>query len=59
VLIIGQQKNFYVYGEIRRPGMYPMEDDLNIVRVLSIGGGVTERGSASKLLFIENQITES
>ncbi|MBR7792272.1 SLBB domain-containing protein [Undibacterium sp. FT147W] len=51
VLIIGQQKNFYVYGEIRRPGMYPMEDDLNIVRVLSIGGGVTERGSASRIII--------
>lgn len=51
VLIVGQQKNFYVYGEVRRPGMYPMEDDLNVVRVLSIGGGITDRGSASRIII--------
>lgn len=51
VLIIGQQKNFYVYGEVRRPGMYPVENDLNIMRVLAIGGGVTDRGSTSRMLI--------
>ena len=51
VLIVGQQKNFYVYGEVRRPGAYPMEDDLNIMRVLSIGGGVTDRGSTSRIII--------
>ena len=51
VLIVGQQKNFYVYGEVRRPGMYPMEDELNVMRVLSIGGGMTERGSNSRIVI--------
>ncbi|MBC3870106.1 polysaccharide biosynthesis/export family protein [Undibacterium oligocarboniphilum] len=51
VLIIGQQKNFYVYGEVRRPGMYPVETELNIMRVLAIGGGVTDRGSTSRMLI--------
>ena len=49
VLVIGQVKNFYVYGEVRRPGSYPMEDDLNVMRVISIGGGVTDRGSTSRI----------
>ena len=31
--------------------MYPIEDDLNIMRVLSIAGGVTERGSASRIVI--------
>ncbi|MFZ6861150.1 SLBB domain-containing protein [Undibacterium sp. Ji67W] len=51
VLIVGQQKNFYVYGEVRRPGVYPMEDELNVMRVLSIGGGVTDRGSTSRIII--------
>jgi len=51
VLIVGQQKNFYVYGEVRRPGAYPMEDDMNVMRVLSIGGGVTDRGSTSRIII--------
>ncbi|MEB0216167.1 SLBB domain-containing protein [Undibacterium sp. CCC3.4] len=62
VLIVGQQKNFYVYGEVRRPGMYPMEDELNVMRVLSIGGGMTERGSNSRIVIhrkaLDGQIKE-
>jgi len=49
VLFVPQQKNFYVYGEVRRPGIYPMEEDLNVMRVLSIGGGVTDRGSIRRI----------
>ncbi|MFZ6707677.1 polysaccharide biosynthesis/export family protein [Undibacterium sp. TC9W] len=51
VLFVPQLKNFYVYGEVRRPGMYPMEDDMNVMRVLSIGGGVTERGSVRRIII--------
>ncbi|MFZ6730530.1 polysaccharide biosynthesis/export family protein [Undibacterium sp. Ji42W] len=51
VLFVPQLKSFYVYGEVRRPGMYPMEDDLNVMRVLSIGGGVTERGSVRRIII--------
>jgi polysaccharide export outer membrane protein len=51
VLFVPQQKNFYVYGEVRRPGIYPMEEDLNVMRVLSIGGGITDRGSARRIII--------
>lgn len=49
VVFVAQQKFFYVHGEVRRPGAYPMEPDLNVMRALSIGGGVTERGSIKRL----------
>ncbi len=51
IIFVAQQKNFYVYGEVRKPGMYPIEDDLNVMRVLSIGGGVSERGSARRIVI--------
>ena len=49
VVFVAQQKMFYVHGEVRRPGAYPIEPDLNIMRVLSISGGVTERGSLRRI----------
>lgn len=49
VVFVAPQKMFYVHGEVRRPGAYPMEPDLNIMRVLSISGGVTERGSLRRI----------
>lgn len=52
VIVVGQQKNFYVYGEVRKPGMYPVEEDLNVMRVLAIGGGVSERGSSSRIRIL-------
>lgn len=49
VLFVAQQKSFYVFGEVRKPGAYPMELDLNVMRVLAISGGVTERGSMKRI----------
>ncbi|MDD0837163.1 SLBB domain-containing protein [Curvibacter sp. HBC61] len=49
MVYVGQQKFFYILGEVRRPGSYPMEPDLNVMRALSISGGVTERGSMNRI----------
>jgi polysaccharide export outer membrane protein len=49
VVFVAQQKMFYIHGEVRRPGAYPVEVDLNVMRVLSISGGVTERGSIKRI----------
>jgi polysaccharide export outer membrane protein len=49
VVFVAQQKSFYIFGEVRKPGAYPMELDLNIMRVLSISGGVTDRGSLKRI----------
>jgi polysaccharide export outer membrane protein len=49
MIYVGQQKMFYIYGEVRRPGSYPLEPELNVMRALSISGGVTERGSTRRI----------
>lgn len=49
VVFVAQQKLFYIHGEVRKPGAYPMEPDLNVMRVLSISGGVTDRGSLRRI----------
>lgn len=51
VLFVSAQKSFYVYGEVRKPGNYPIEEELTVMRVLSIGGGVTERGSTRRMII--------
>lgn len=49
VLYVAQKKSFHVFGEVRKPGAYPLEADLNVMRVLAISGGVTERGSIKRI----------
>ena len=39
----------YVFGQVRSPGAYPIRKGTRIVQVLSLAGGLTERGSTSRV----------
>jgi polysaccharide export outer membrane protein len=36
---------FYIYGEVQRPGSYRLEDNLTVMQAMSLGGGITRRGT--------------
>ncbi|MGH7965140.1 MAG: polysaccharide export protein EpsE, partial [Candidatus Binatia bacterium] len=36
---------FYIYGEVRRPGAYRLEPNMTVRQALSVGGGLTVRGT--------------
>ncbi|CAG4882890.1 Capsule polysaccharide export protein [Georgfuchsia toluolica] len=36
---------FYIYGEVQHAGAYRLEKNLNVVQALSLGGGITLRGT--------------
>jgi polysaccharide export outer membrane protein len=36
---------FYIYGEVRQPGAYPLKPDMTVTQALSVGGGLTVRGT--------------
>jgi polysaccharide export outer membrane protein len=36
---------FYIYGEVRQPGVYPLTTDMVVQQALSVGGGLTLRGT--------------
>lgn len=36
---------FYIYGEVQRAGAYRLDKNLNVIQALSLGGGVTARGT--------------
>lgn len=36
---------FYIYGEVQKPGGYRIDPDISVVKALSIGGGLTLRGT--------------
>lgn len=49
VVFLPQAPRFYVYGEVRSPGAYPIEQGLNVMRALSLAGGLTDRASDSRI----------
>ena len=36
---------FYIYGEAQRPGSYRLQRNMTVMQALSLGGGVTPRGT--------------
>jgi polysaccharide export outer membrane protein len=45
VLNVSRQPMFYIYGEVQRPGSFRLEQSMSVVQALSMGGGVTSRGT--------------
>jgi polysaccharide export outer membrane protein len=41
---------FYIYGEVQRGGVYKLEEKMNIMQAISLGGGITLRGSDRRLV---------
>lgn len=45
-------RNFYIQGEVERPGGYPFEPGINISKAIALAGGLTDRGSEKKVDLI-------
>lgn len=45
IINVARQPVFYIYGEVQRPGAFRLEQNMSVVQALSMGGGVTPRGT--------------
>lgn len=45
IINVARQPMFYIYGEVQRPGAFRLEQNMSVVQALSMGGGVTARGT--------------
>jgi len=44
-IYVDRAPQFYIYGEVQRPGPYRLEKGMTVMQALSVGGGLTPRGS--------------
>ena len=49
VIYVARAPVFYIYGEVQRPGAYRLEREMTIMQAISVGGGVTLRGSSRRV----------
>lgn len=48
-------ENIYVFGQVRNPGAYPLQQDVTtVLQGLSLAGGVTDRGATSRVEIVRN-----
>lgn len=45
IIYVHRAPQFYVYGEVQRPGAYRIERDMTVMQALAQGGGLTLRGT--------------
>lgn len=45
IINVARQPMFYIYGEVQRPGAFRLEQKMSVVQALSMGGGLTPRGT--------------
>jgi polysaccharide export outer membrane protein len=51
-LVVPKAQAVYVFGQVRQPGAYPAEKGTTVLQALSLAGGVTDRGSTSRLVIV-------
>ncbi len=52
-----RSRKFYVYGEVIKPGPYQMEEKATVLRAISMAGGFTRFGSASRVKILRPKST--
>ena len=46
------ENNFFVFGEVRKPGSYPLDKETNVLEGITIAGGFTDKASPSRTRLI-------
>ncbi|WP_038496288.1 polysaccharide export protein EpsE [Collimonas arenae] len=45
MVYVDRAPKFYIYGEVQHPGGYRLEANMTVIQALSVGGGLTPRGT--------------
>ncbi len=45
VVFVERAPRFYIYGEVQKPGAYRLEGNMTVQQALSVGGGLSARGT--------------
>ena len=52
-IFVPRAEDVYVFGQVRTPGAYPRrQNDMTVLQVLSLAGGVTDRGSTGRIEIV-------
>ena len=46
------ENNFFVFGEVKKPGSYPLDKETNVLEGITIAGGFTDKASPSRTRVI-------
>lgn len=56
-VLVPKGNMFFVFGEVRRPGSYPLEQETNILEGITLAGGFTDKAAPGRVRVIRNTPT--
>ena len=56
-LLVPKGNTFFVFGEVKRPGVYQLEKETNILEGITIAGGFTDKAAPSRARVIRSTPT--
>ena len=51
-IFVPRADTIYVFGQVKSPGAYPIQPTTTVLQALSLAGGVTDRGSTSRVKIV-------
>jgi len=52
-IFVPRAESVYVFGQVKNPGAYPLQQkNTSVLQALSLGGGITDRGSTSRVRIV-------
>ncbi|HHT9138490.1 MAG TPA: polysaccharide biosynthesis/export family protein [Candidatus Wunengus sp. YC60] len=52
IVIVERNKDFFVYGEVLKPGKYTLEDNMTVLKAISLAGGFAKYGSPDRVKIL-------
>ncbi|MDH5184256.1 MAG: polysaccharide export protein [Gammaproteobacteria bacterium] len=52
-----EYRDFYVHGEVKKPGGYPYTSNLTVEKAIVLAGGLTERASKGKITILRENVS--
>ena len=57
IVLVPETDVFYIYGQVGRPGRYPLERDMTVMQALSVASGVTDIGNENGIILRRREDT--
>jgi polysaccharide export outer membrane protein len=51
-IFVPRAQSVYIYGQVRSPGAYSIEQGTTVLQALSLAGGLSDRGSSARIRII-------
>jgi polysaccharide export outer membrane protein len=51
-VFVPRADTIYVFGQVKAPGAYPIQPNTTVLQALSLAGGVSDRGSTSRIKIV-------